>query len=190
MTNERINVDPRPQPRGSTALCEVCGMEVRQYPSRPRRFCSLSCRDKANRTGPTVECICQVCGGRYMLCPRAALRSKYCSRVCAGSQGRKGRPPSPLGTEKLHHGYVQVKVGRSHWASQGNGWALMHRVVMGEGLGRPLFAHENVHHINGIKTDNRPENLELWVTSQPQGQRLQDVLAWAREILDIYTALA
>ena len=52
---------------------------------------------------------------------------------------------------------------------------------MAEIIGRPLFPHENVHHRNGHRSDNRPENLELWVTRQPQGQRVADLVAFVHE---------
>jgi hypothetical protein len=61
-----------------------------------------------------------------------------------------------------------------------------HRMVMEELLGRPLTRDENVHHKNGVRCDNRPENLELWSTSQPHGQRVEDKVNWAVEYLARY----
>lgn len=61
-----------------------------------------------------------------------------------------------------------------------------HRYNLGENLGRRLLDHESVHHKNGDRSDNRLENLELWSSSQPYGQRVEDKVQWAREILALY----
>lgn len=67
-------------------------------------------------------------------------------------------------------GYTQIKTN--------GGWMLHHRFVMEQMLGRRLEDFENVHHINGRRSDNRPDNLELWVVPQPYGQRAIDLADW------------
>lgn len=53
-------------------------------------------------------------------------------------------------------------------------------------VGRKLFDHETVHHINGVRADNRDENLELWSGRQPGGQRVEDKIAFCVAFLKDY----
>lgn len=83
-------------------------------------------------------------------------------------------------------GYVLLSQQWDHPNCDKRGLLLEHVKVMSEILGRPLVKGENVHHINGVRDDNRPENLEVWSHSQPCGQRIPDKVAWAIEILALY----
>jgi len=97
---------------------------------------------------------------------------------------KTGTPANP--DRKYRNGdYLSVRLP-DHPAANSWGLVLEHRVVMEQVLGRYLQTGENVHHINGVRHDNRPENLELWSTRQPPGQRVADKVAWAKEILATY----
>lgn len=75
-------------------------------------------------------------------------------------------------------GYVYLTVRKTR--------KLAHRLVMERHLDRELLPTEEVHHKHGDRSDNRLEKLELWSTSQPPGQRVEDKVAWAIELLALY----
>jgi hypothetical protein len=84
----------------------------------------------------------------------------------------------------LPDGYVQV---RDHQFSRSpTGIILEHDLVMARSLGRRLHPHERVHHLNGIRHDNRHENLELWTVAHPVGQRVEDLIGFCLAFLGQY----
>ena len=96
---------------------------------------------------------------------------------------RRGERYSPFPGHFNGHGYRVVK------DNQTGRQVMVHRLIMERKIGRPLKSNETVHHINGVRDDNRIENLELWSSSQPTGQRVADKLKWAREIVAEYGGL-
>jgi HNH endonuclease len=73
-----------------------------------------------------------------------------------------------------------------HPRASTNGYVFEHILVMERILGRSLEPGETVHHRNGVRDDNRPKNLELWIRPQPTGIRVDDAIEWAREIIARY----
>lgn len=168
--------------------CVECGKtyEARQS---TQRFCSQACAIRnvhsRNRDVGTEERPCEHCGKAFR--PRPGNAGRFCSRPClyAGSKGEKAahwRGGRHISTD----GYVKVYAPDHPSAMGKGGYVLEHRLVMEEKLGRPLTPDETVHHVNGDRSDNRPENLELWSSRHPKGQRVEDLIAFAREIIDLY----
>lgn len=81
---------------------------------------------------------------------------------------------SPKGSGYTHHSGYRYHTVNGRRVQE-------HRLVMERELGRPLDPLEEIHHKNGIRDDNDPSNLELWVKPQPAGQRVDDLVQWVVE---------
>lgn len=178
----RIGSKPK---TGRWGECAECGKEVwfQPWQEKRARFCSRECATKAQETVGTEERVCVSCGRTFVFRLRNKGTGKFCTAACM----HRYRAEQSVGKTKINpQGYVMVRQP-DHPAAYGRGWVLQHRLIMEQILGRYLLHEENVHHINGVRDDNRPENLELWNTSQPSGQRVADKVRWATDILRLYT---
>jgi hypothetical protein len=128
------------------------------------------------------DTICSIEG-----CEATIRGHKLCNRHLL----RKQRFGDPLYTRPKPQPYVTNTGYRmlhmpGHPNAYANGRVLEHIVVMAETLGRPLAKGESIHHRNGNRLDNRPQNLELWSSRHPAGQRVSDLLTYAHEIIALY----
>lgn len=181
-----------------TIVCERCGKEAvrraSQVKNPERTFCSRDCyvasdyyaanRDAANArryAGKRESHPCLACGAAVERPVSQFNERVFCSRDCWRTEFR-----TRAHKQVTKNGYIRVFVGRGEPGADVSGHILEHRLVMQQHLGRTLHQHETVHHMNGNRADNRLENLELWSSWHPYGQRIEDKIAWAREFLAAY----
>ena len=164
-----------------SGLCAVDGCD-RDLSTRgsARGFCKLH-YNRLQRTGDvgsSQPLRNRTHGGR---CGVVGCQQSYASNgFCTLHYDRWRRTGDPGPVEKLiGNGYTTAEGYRV--VHRDGKKVKEHRLVMEDLLGRQLEPFENVHHINGIKDDNRPENLELWVTHQPKGQRVEDLVRFVVE---------
>lgn len=154
-----------------SCTCGACNkvFDVPAY-RKNAKFCSVECRQSTK-----VELNCTQCNKQIFRSPSKLAKNQkfsFCGMECKTTYMRS------LPGSVAKSGYVVKNIGgKSH---------KVHRLLMQEKLGRKLFKHETVHHKNGIRSDNRIENLELWSKSQPYGQRVEDKIAWAMVFLEQY----
>ena len=116
-------------------------------------------------------------------CGQLKQRRAEACRSCYSQAWDKN--PNWKGGEITHSkGYLMVRMPFS--AGTKTKYKFHHVLVMENHLGRELTKAENVHHINGVRDDNRIQNLELWIRPQPTGVRVEDAVAWAREVIALY----
>jgi len=145
--------------------------------ARGRTYMCRSCTSAYyKQRGP-----CPKCGGKKS-------NTAVCCKKC-GSRVYGFGPESCTwkgGRVVTKHGYVLAYCKGHPAATKAGVYVHEHRLVMEKMIGRYLVKGENVHHKNGNRSDNRPENLELWNTHQPQGKRPCDLIKYAKEILAQY----
>lgn len=195
--------------RAEKINCHICGVEfwvrasdmlyrVRTLGHTPA--CSPKCSNPNRRVASgwakQVELTCKSCGKKFTRSAkamrtreRASIRERgrytgpFCSRSCAG---KSSKPRDGRARYLDDHGYAKVLAPGHPTVSNKNRYVFEHRLVMEKLLGRYLRAGETVHHKNGVKDDNRPENLELWTSNHPKGQRVSDIIKWCKEFLAEY----
>lgn len=157
------------------------------------KYCSLGCVNQGIRFTSGSYKTCPNCQKKTWLSKyresKSNQKTKCCSKACAVKWYIEDKHPSYKGKRKngktLYQGYVVVY--GANGKKRGGYGVSEHRLVMENKLKRKLRSNEAVHHKNGLRWDNRPENLELWVsrgngrktnrsTGQPKGQRVKDLI--------------
>lgn len=154
-------------------VCETCGVEfsVRDSDRRIKdgkviRYCSKKCMGIGFRSGATKKC--EWCGKDYYISNARADTRRFCSRKCVANYRASIADHKPY----IENGYVI----EHHRGYNAKGNAKQHRLIVEEYLGRKLKANEIVHHVNGIKTDNRIENLQVMTRGEHSRlHRMQEI---------------
>ena len=135
--------------------------------TEPRRVkgTRLNERKVDNHGNVYIWAACVVCSKqRWVRQLKGRLKDTICHQCVMGTHRREGHYNWNGGRFSDKKGYILIKV-QSHdffYPMAGNkGYVGEHRLVMAKSLGRCLQGWEIVHHKNGIRDDNRIENLEL-----------------------------
>jgi hypothetical protein len=131
----------------------------------------------SRRDGQYVPVRCSRCGQEHRA-HGANIRKISYTGLCRSCLHTGPTSTTWRGGQVTKRGYIYVKVYPDHpfYDTMANslGYIAEHRLVMAEHLGYPLDTNDLVHHRNGNKTDNRIENLELFISKNDLGKKRQE----------------
>jgi hypothetical protein len=165
---------------------KTCGIEGCGKKHRARGLCNMHYL-QARRAGEDANLPHDVFGYHDKVCVIEDCEKKHVALgYCRYHWYRFHTYGDPLVSKRAPDGAGWIIDGGYKMVSYNGKRYLEHRLVMERHLGRELLKTEQIHHMNGDRLDNRLDNLELWSTYQPIGQRVIDLVAWAKEIVARY----
>lgn len=187
--------------------CLVCKREFKPK-RRVQKYCCNKCaanschRKMRGLSIENLELNCSVCGIKFVQV--RANNTEYCSFGCKRLGVSRKFAGNPVFGPRKHikgsghitsQGYKTVSANhpraKQRGIKSGKGQILEHILIMEKKIGRYLRDDESVHHKNGVRSDNREENLELWSKTthgqhQRFGQRLHEKIYSFIEFLESY----
>jgi hypothetical protein len=149
---------------------------VPYYRGASAKYCTIACYNSKPRAATVPK------GTKFSNEHKAALSASFQRSLTHKSKNQRGdKNPGYKGGRIDKNGYHVLFIDGKQVAK--------HRQVMEKMIGRKLTDEETVHHKNGQRSDNRESNLELWSSGNPKGQRIEDKVQWAMELLRDYGAI-
>ena len=143
------------------------------------------CKKNDKQGKPKWICVCE-CGNKVEVSGGSLSQGNTKSCGCLYKDLKREKSGAWKGGKTIDSsGYVLV-LDPEHPNSNKKGYVREHMKVMSKHLNRPILKTESIHHKNGNRKDNRLENLELWNKAQPFGQRIEDKIFYAWEIINTY----
>lgn len=206
--HEAVHGRPAARAEETTFACKQCGGPFSYKPAyltayrkkfgKDPLYCSKPCSDLGRRADSDEKnkAVCKNCGKEFYRTRRPESGTIYreqqlCGKQCKNewvSKVYREKHGLPQVTKRVKRGYVVLRFPAANGKPAHE--KLEHRDVMEKVIGRPLHEEETIHHRDGDRQNNVPENLELRAGNHGPGQAVEDIMAWCVEMVRRYPTFA